>query len=137
MSKGRWIPKLQRGLAAGAGCLEHIPRVRLRDRDEDSYDIGIELRAAALDQARNCLCMGYAPAVAAIRDHSIVGIDDGDNSRNQRNVSSLEARRIASAIDALVVMQCVQAGFFEARKQTQNRPAVFRVAVDDRALFPG
>jgi hypothetical protein len=47
--------RLQRRGPAGTRCLEHITRVCFGNRDEDFHDLGIELRAAAFEQAGDCL----------------------------------------------------------------------------------
>ena len=57
---------LQRRGPAGTRRFEHIARVFLGNRDEDSHDLEIELRAAAFDQAGDCLPVRQALAVTAV-----------------------------------------------------------------------
>ena len=101
------------------------------------HDLGIELRSAVFYQTANCFFMRKPRPVAAVRDHRVVSVDDADDARDQRNVGSLQARGIAFSIHRLVMMQCVETRFFKTGKESQNRPAVFGMPVDERALIRG
>src|SRR5258708_37857742 len=47
----------------------------------------------------------------------------------------MEPRRIAGSVDVLVVMQSVKTRIFEPGEQAQDRPTVFRMPVNQGALF--
>ena len=49
---------------------------------------------------------------------------------------TFQACWITFSVHALVMMQGVKAGFFQAGKQAQNRPTVFRMPVDERHALP-
>ena len=42
-------------------------------------------------------------AVGAVAGHRVVGVGDGDDARDERDVVALQAERIAAAVPALVV----------------------------------
>src|SRR5262249_16355318 len=90
---------------------------------------------AALDEASDCFVLREASAIATIGDHGVIGIDHGDDTRGERNIASLEFRRISRAVDTLVMMQSVKTCRLQVREETQDGPAVLRMAVDDDALI--
>ena len=57
----------------------------LREGQEGLYNDGVELRAAALNEAAYSFFVGKAFAVGTGRDHGIEGVDDGDDARDDGN----------------------------------------------------
>src|ERR1700733_5533813 len=106
-----------------------------RNWNESLNDPGIELRSAVFYQPPNRLFVRQPGPVASIRDHRVIRIDHADDSRNQRNIGSLQSRGIAAAVHGFVMMKGVKTRFFKTRKESQYRPAVLRMTIDKRALI--
>src|ERR1700674_1131728 len=90
------------------------------DGNKCLQDVGIKLGSTAATQARNRFRVWKALPVAAIRDHRIESVDDGNDSRNHGNVVPLQSSRIASPIHVFVMVQSVETRLFETREQAQN-----------------
>src|SRR5580704_6857364 len=73
-------------------------------------------------------------AVATIRHHGIVGINDRDDSRDQWNVRPLQSGRITGSVHVLEEMKTIKAGLFQARKKAQDRPTGLGMSIDDRTF---
>src|SRR5437762_271706 len=100
-----------RGDARPSGC-ENARYFEFGNFQKALQYMRIELGAAAGIQAANRLCMVEAFAVAAVGDHCVEGIDDGDDARAQRNLICLKAPRISRAVVRLVMMEGEQACLF-------------------------
>jgi hypothetical protein len=57
---------LKRSAGAGTGCREYLRGFLLRNRDEDVYDLTVELRAGAFQQAADSFRVWQALPVAAV-----------------------------------------------------------------------
>src|SRR5437667_7654429 len=88
---------------------------------------GIKLRATGFDEPANGLLVRKTSAVGARGNHSVKGVDYGDDARNNGNFGTLQAGRIAFSVDVFVVVENIERGAFESRQHAKNRPAIFRV----------
>src|SRR5271166_6552008 len=77
----------------------------LSEGQETLDDDGIELRAAALDEAADGFFMGEAFAVGAGRDHGIEGIDHCDDAGDDGYFGVFEAGGVAFAVEGFVVVE--------------------------------
>src|SRR6202521_1703925 len=76
----------------------------LGDGNKCLQDVGIKLGSTAAAQTRNRFRVWKALPIAAIRDHRIEGVDDGNDSRKHGHIIPLQPSRIASPIHALVMV---------------------------------
>ena len=70
---------------------------------EDRHELRIELSSSASLELSDGDIVRQGFAVAAIGGHRVVAIGDGDDTSEERNVSTDEAARIAAAVPVLVV----------------------------------
>jgi len=120
---------------AGAGGFEDVGGFLFGDGKEGLQNGGIKLGSTAANEAGDGFRLGKALTIAAVGDHSVESIDDADDAGDEGNVAALQAGGIAGAIHAFVMVQGVEAGFFESGKEAKDRPAVFGMAIDESAFF--
>src|SRR6266446_8641642 len=112
--------RLQRCRHTCSGSGKDVGGFLLGDGNECLHDAGVKLGSTAAEQARNRFRVWKALPVAAIRDHRVEGIDHANDSRNHGNVIPLQSSRIASSVDALMMVQGIETRLFETREQTQD-----------------
>ena len=105
-------------------------------------DVGVELRPGAALELLERLVRAQRAAIDAIRGHCVVGVDDEDDSRSQRDLRPRQAIRIAVPVPALVVVQdpvgdrldakAVEHAEADLRMPLQNEP----LGVGERAGLP-
>jgi hypothetical protein len=133
----RKVEILENDRHGGSGCRKNIRHFGLRDIDEATDDFGIELRPAVRDQTADGFFHRKTLSIRAIRDHGIESIDDRNDSGTNGRIAASQAARIAGAVEIFVVVQREQAGTLKTGNDPLDGPSVFRMLVDDLALFCG
>src|ERR1700709_18364 len=87
-----------RRLAMGEGDV-----LALEQLDEDLDEAGIQLLAGDAAELDDRVVAGHRGAVGVARGHHVVGVGDGDDPGQFRNVVPDQAAGIAFAVDPLVV----------------------------------
>ena len=82
----------------------HLVVPREVEREERAEDLGIELRARDAAHLGEDLGARARGAVDAVRAHRVEGVGDRDDPGEERDVAAGEAVRVATAVEALVVV---------------------------------
>jgi hypothetical protein len=108
-------------------------RLSLDQPDEPRRQIGIKLAARAAPDLLQRVVAGHGPAVHPVLGHRVIGVHDGQQPGQQRNLVPGEAPRIAEAVPLLVVGQDVVRHVGQLRRRGGDAVADFGVLFH---LFP-
>jgi hypothetical protein len=101
-----WIPglpaDLQLGVVRDLSLILYDRRFAPDLLDEDPHDPGVQLRSCAAFQFRAGF-VGLTGAVEALRDHRAERVGHADDPRLQGDLLSAQPRRVAAAVEVLVV----------------------------------
>src|SRR5260370_5148200 len=107
LSYGRYhaLYLLKGGRNRGAGGRKNRGHLRLREGNEASHDVGIELCATGLDEPANRFLVRQTNAIRTRRNHRVVSIDYGDDARNDWNLRTLKSVGIALSVKIFLVVK--------------------------------
>ena len=109
----------------------------LEQLDEDLDEAGVELLAGDPAQLLDRVVARHRRAVGVARGHHVVGVGDGDDPRQLRDVVACEAARVALAVDPLVVGEDDLGDRPVAVERGDDPGALLRVAADQHPVLVG
>ena len=126
--------------------LRNQPQITLRGcgeagvihgREEGVDDVGIELGTGATLNFKQGFIDGAAHAIGAVRCERVERIGNGDETRSQRNLGTLEIPRVSISIETFVMVEKQQGSIVKTLDVADGHPSPLGMHADPGELFIG